>query len=670
MNFSFHNKLTIRTSKRKYQFFNSILKSTLTQLSNFENFNNYISIGNGQPNQEIQNNFHLTNPLTTISLENKSFQSDISKGGLFAKYEYRLPRNNINFNSITEIGLSNNDSNPTIFNYFSLISNETPDGIFIDNNEDVLFEISIYLIINELNGILLTSGQNPFIEFLLGNGLEDVFICKGTNYCENIRITRDLYQNSNLFLCKKFSNLQDSNLEIGFEQDLQIGEIDEILFVSDNRIFSRMNLKEVNQISNETISLSAKLNYIIKIDDDIKSINYITNSSTQTQETGFFVSKFANSFGDRIHLPFNNLFDSTTSRFLSKCGCNLFFVLNEKVYGFQNKDFQIQTLNTKQVDDFNISQIISFDKYVFIITKTKPYISCYKIENNILIKQNNNFENLNSNDELKDAMQIDITKCNNGNFILGIIKKDKTALSIYFQFDSESGFSTTDQLTNDKKFNHLIAMFKNNFCDGKMIYLKEGETSADCRIVTHDSNGSETDIYSSLAYHLTNNATKIYSKNRAIISEKISEPSVVIYYYPQIFEYNLPIISNEKKDYISNNLNYLIQEFNNKEFKIYNLIGYDEPEEFLEPISNLIQTDTILDFEFLNDSLLIFLDNKYEPIIAFNLNLNKTQIENVSTNNLEYLINLNKYNKLGKDNEIISFKFSTRIEIWYFQIKF
>lgn len=665
MNFSFHNQLTIQIQNKKYIFFNKLLPSTLIQLSNFKKFNEYISIGNGLPNEEIQNSYHLTQPITTIKLENKSFQSDISKGSVFAKYEFRFSDSK----TITEIGLSNNEENPIIFNYFSLITNETPNGITLESRDEVLFEISIFLTINESKEFLLTSGQNPFLEFLLGNGLGDVFIAHGSNYTDNIRMCREL-NNAELFICEKNSNLENNILELSFEKDLNKGELDEILFVTNDKVFARMNLKTINQTSSESITLSSKQNYIIKIDSDIKSINSIKNLTTQENESNYFVSKFANSFGDKIHLPFSNLFNSTSSRFLSKCGKNIFFVLNEKVYGYSNENFQITPINTKDINDFNIQQIISFDNFVFVITKHKPYISCYTITNNTLEKQKSDFYNLTYIEELEDSQQIDITRCNNGNFILGVIKKDKTALSIYFKFDQEIGFSCLEKKTNAKEFNYLLAMYKNNFCDGQIIYLKEGSSSVECRIVTHDANISETDIYSSLAYHLTNNATKIYCKNRAIISEKTNEPSVVIYYYPQIFEYNLPLISNEKKDYISNNLNYLIQEFDDKEFKIYNLVGYNEPEEFSNSISNLVQTKDILDFEFMNDSLLIFLNNDKEPVVAFNLKLNKTQIENLSKSNSSYLINLDKYNKLGKDNKIVNFNFLTRINLWFFLIKF
>ena len=65
----------------------------------------------------------------------------------------------------------------------------------------------------------------------------------------------------------------------------------------------------------------------------------------------------------------------------------------------------------------------------------------------------------------------------------------------------------------------------------------------------------------------------------------------------------------------------------------------------------------------MKDSLLIFLNNKEESIIGFNLNLNKTQIENVSNKSTNYLLNLTKYNKLGSKNKPINFSLSTRINL-------
>ena len=68
MNFSFHNQLNIKTKTKTYTFYNTVLKSILEKLAKFEKYNEYLSIGNGKPSQEFQNNFQLTNKIFTTKL--------------------------------------------------------------------------------------------------------------------------------------------------------------------------------------------------------------------------------------------------------------------------------------------------------------------------------------------------------------------------------------------------------------------------------------------------------------------------------------------------------------------------------------------------------------------------------------------------------------------------
>ena len=670
MIFSFHNKLTVRASNKKYSFYNTLLSSTLQQLSTFGKINEYISIGNGLPNSESQNAFHLTSHIATAKLIFKSIQSDISKGSLFAKYQYKLQKSDVLATHITEVGLSNNETTPTIYNYFSLITDETPNGIDITNSDEILLEVTLNLTISENNQTILTSGNNPLIEFLLGNGLGDVYACSGSNFAENTRMNRQIPTNKEKYICTKTATIQNNSLKIDFECNLNIGELDEILFISADKVFARKNLKEHLTLSSETLNLTPKANYVIKIDSDIKSIVSVTKQSDQTVESNYFVSKYANSFGDEISLPFNNIFDSTTSRFLSKDGKFIFFVSNTKVYAYKNEDFKITEINTKEIVEDYITKIISFDKFVFIISKVAPYISTYIIEGNMIKSTSNNLKSFEKYSDFETIQQADVTWCNNGKFIIGLILNDSSALSIYLTYDDTNGFSTSSFLTNSREFNYIIAMYKNNFCDGRMIYLKEGETSLKCRLVTHSADGTETDVYSSLAYALVKDATNIYTKGRAIISEKSTTPSVVIYYYPQVYEYDLPLISTELKNYISQDMNYIIQKTETNEYKIYNLVGYDTPEEFSDGFLSILPYNQIVDFEFMKDSLLIFTNLSDKPVVAFNLKLNKTQIENLSDKDAEYLVAVEKYNKLGSDGKQIKFKLETKVNLWYFQTEF
>lgn len=668
MIFSFHNKLTIQLSNKNYTFYNTMLKSTLTSLANFNKYNEYISVGDGEASL-AQNTFHLSNHIHTEKLGCKSFQSDIQKGNVFAIYEFKLLKNNINSKYIKEVGLSNNDENPTIFNYFSLISEEMPNGLDISKENEIVLKITIYLNISETTSNILTSGSNPFIEFLLGNGLDEVKACLGSNFSENVRLSRLKPITNSFITCTKNANLSENSLNLNFSCSFS-QEIDEVLYITDNKVFARQNLKEYKNLLTKQSTFSPKSNYVIKINNDIKSIDLITNNSTSSAETNCVISKYANSIGDEIASPLENLFNYETTKFISKDGKLIFFILNNKIYCYKNENFELIQINTREIIDDEITKIIAFDKYIFIISKISPFISTYIIEENSVKKVNNNLADFEKFSEFETLRDIDITLCNNGKFIIGLLTQNGNGLSIYLSYSEQNGFTVTSSLTNSKVFNYVLAMLKNNFCDGSMFYLKEGEASYECRIVTHSSSATETDIYSYLAYALSLNAKRVYCKGRAIISEKNTSPTIVIYYYPQIYQYELPLIQEEIKDFISDDLYYIAQENENKVFKLYNLIGYDTPEEFTNNLSDFMDCNTIQEIVFMKDSFLVFTTNKSEPIRIFNLKLNKTQIENVSDKDATYLVTYKEYDKLGTNSENVTINFKTGITLWFFQTKF
>lgn len=662
MNFSFHNQLNIKTSNGEYIFFNKILPSLLTVLSKKEKYNQFISLGTGLTNEEIQGSNHLTSHIFTSKLSNYSLQSNIDKGALFAKYQFKISVNDLPNKIITEAGLSNNDKSPIIYNYFSLISQDMPNGLDLSSENEVVFEITVNLVINEENDLILCGGNNPFLEFLLGNGINEIYFTNSSNSSDNQRMSREVQKNKSFYECSFSPNITDNSIDISISHNHSSGELNEILFISNDLVFARKNTKEIIPATTKEIQIKACSNYIIKIDEDVKSINSITKISDSSLENDYFVSKFANDFGDEISLPFNNIFTNTTSRFISNDGKILFFVLNDKTYGYINSNFKIQALNTNEITDNYIKKIIILENFIFVISEIEPYISCYIIKGNTVLKIANNFKSDEQFSKITDQTQLDISLCESNKFILGFLTENNNAISIYFSYNTETGFVTNNHLENNRTFNYVIAMSKNNFCNGQMIYLKAGETSASCRIVTHHADETETDIYSYLAYALTNNASNIYCKNRALISEKTTSPKIVIYYYPQMYEYKPSIIQSEDKNFVSNNLNYLIQK-NENNFETYNLVGYDLPEKFLNSLSSFTNNSQILDVEFLFDSLLVFLDKPNQPVIGINLNLNKTQIENISESETNYLINMDSYNKLGANGESVSIKLSTRITL-------
>ena len=671
MIFSIHNEIKVKTNKKTYIFNNTLCASILQAIADKNGYSNYFSIGTGSTDSSRQNAYHLTSPKATLALENSTFQSDISKGQLFANYEYLLSTKNLNVNYITEAGLSDSSQDPIIYNYFSFIDSENPNGIDITNSDEISFEVKIYLTVNENNETLLTSGQNPFIEYLLGSQIESIFICTGSNYSANNRINRLLPSNANLVECEFNAQIQNSSLSLNLVAEMDVGEIDEILFVTKNKVFARKNIKEEKNTTTIAETFEPKQNYIIKISDDIKEVDSVINNTTSQAEVNCKISKYANDFGDEINFPDQGLFSYLTPRFISKDNNIIFFLYDDKVYAYKNTDYSFVKIDTRKIDDDYITKIISIEDYVFVFSKLTPYISTYTIDqNNIVQKTQNNFNSYENYSDFAEFLQFDIALSDNDTFMLGYLDSNKNAITMYFSYDSNNGYCYTNFIKNTRTFNHVFAMQNNHFCDAKMFYLKEGETSLDCRLVIHFPDKSETDVYTSLAYNLVHDAKNIYCKSRAIIAEKDSSPYIVIFYYPQVYQYELSLIDEELHDYVSGDLNYLIQKNSNNSYQIYNLVGYTTPENFINNFPDSIDQSKILDFEFLKDTLIIFQDDTIKPIIALNLNLGHTQIENVSSKTDNYSVTFKKFNKVGANGQTVTFNFYVGVSLWFFLKKY
>ena len=675
MNFYFHNKIEIFYKNKKYTFFNKMLPSVLNKISNLDSYNTHLAIGNGKPSNNQTLN-KLTNHLKSYALNTELVQCDISKGSPYLKKSLFLSDYALNGTTITEIGLTDSlDNNPTIFNYISLISDEMPNGLFLENNYQILIHLYLYLKLNNEGSGFFTAGNNPFIKFLLGEGLNgQVFATRGNNTTENILTFREPPAECEKQLCEILvSNTSSNNefeLNLTLTANLLTGKTYEILFMIENEPFARLNTQNINSeiFSNENVT--SKPSYVLDLGEDVKQVNTIINSSTNTAETNFFFSKYANCFGDKVSLPFNNLFDSQTPRFVSKDGDKIFFVINDYVYAYKNENFKITKINTSSITVKQITKIISFENFVFVITNEEPFISCYLIENSKMVSFSLELTEkcLNATNNI---LHVDITISKENILMIAIISAlNNHGLTLYFKLNElKTSFVFLDLIESSHNFSYVLALIKNNFCDARVMFVEEGDYSSDCRLVTHFPNQTSEDIYTVLGYFFTKDTKELYTKNRTVVVEKTTSPKVRLFFYPQVYEYELPLISDEDNDFFSTNMLYLIQKKGNN-YKIYNLIGYNEPKEFSDGLPAYINRDTIEDFEFLNDTLLIFQNIQSEKIVGINLKENSALIENVSSCNNSYNVSLTKHNIPGSNNENVTAKFKIKVKVWFFQKKF
>ena len=186
---------------------------------------------------------------------------------------------------------------------------------------------------------LLTSGNNRIINFLLGEGLDDkIFACRGKNLVDNsYSIMRENILNQDLFECELSFIEEDDSFSLQFSSNIGSGETYEIVFLIGSEPFARINLLDYKENTLISSTFSPKTSYLVDLGENVKSLNSIVNNSTLTNETqNVFTSNYAYDFGDKITLPFNNLFDNKTPRFVSKDGKMIFFIIYNKLYAFFN----------------------------------------------------------------------------------------------------------------------------------------------------------------------------------------------------------------------------------------------------------------------------------------------------------------------------------------------
>lgn len=670
MKFKLHNKLTVSDGKNTYTFFNQIFPNVYEKIKKLEPYFSHIAVGTGS-NENASSDHKLQSYKKTIKLETENLQDDITTSLLLSKKYAIVDSYELDDQYISEIGItSDTETNPEIFNYFSLISDENPNGIKKVRGQNLILSITIFLELESTDN--LTTGSNPLIDLLLGEGTKskEVVAIKGANLSDKPNISRLLPSGEKIKA--DISSNTDNGLELNFKFDLKNGEIYEIVLSIDDIPFWRKNVMHENELSSSSVTLTPREHEIIVVGNNIHSIEQVKNTSTNTTETSVVTSKYANEIGGEISLPFHNLFDADTPRFLSKEGDKIFFLIDDYIFAYQNLNYELIPLKTYDLHILNVQKIVAFDNYLFVISKSEPFVQGFVLNSESISEMVINLDNFNYKNNLSDIYDFDATQAKNGKMMFGFIfTENLTASAVYLDYDADTNTLVFDSENDfeEHELTTVIAMYKNNFSDALIIFLKHGELSFKCKIVNNYPDKTYTDVYSVLAYYYACNTKNVEAKNRAIIVQKSEPPFFWIYFYPQIYRYELQLISDEIDDYISTNLSYLIQKHKNNEYKIYSLAEFNNPEEFSVGFPETINKNKIVDFEFLNDVLIVFTSDEKAKTIGLSLKNTRTRIDNVSDSEASYEISTKNYNLLGTDEGVI-LNFKLEVQIWFFQRQF
>lgn len=673
MNLNYHNKITIKTSKHTYTFYNQMLDSVYQKIANLDSFFDKIAIGTGN-SSNISLNHKLTNFYNSYNLTETNLNNNLNNSTLSFEKNCIIDTSKINVNYITEAGITSNteenNENPTIYNYFSFIDENNPNGIFIDNDEPLIINITIYLNLSATSMGLFTNNNNKFIKFLLGGGIpsKQIYVARGNDNSSNILINRSNDYVGDKFPCQINSSIDDG-VSLIFSGDLNTGTTTEIVFLIDNEVFARINADELQESSTSVEQYTAKRNYVIDLGNSssITDISTIYNNQTNTTESNYYLVKYASDFGSKVNLPFNNLFNTDTRKFISRDGDKIIFLIDSHLYLYKNNNLNISEILSVNLQIQNITHVTSFDNFVFVFSSSAPYIHAFVIENNSLISCNFNISDFPNYGNIEGYTHIDIVQGKNGVFMLGMIVpiSTTTAYSLYFNFDNQTKtFSYSSHVeTINYNLSYILPFHKNNFSDAQFIYLQAGKTSSACRRIIHDIDGKITTTSNVIAYYYTYLTTNISVKSRAVVIEKDYTPNFWLYYYPQIYRFELSEFSNAEKSYISTSLLYLIQRLPDKTYKAYHLVGYDTATEFNKGMPKDIDQSKIVNIEFLKDVVLFFMNDSVEPIVAYSLNEDGLCIENVTTNNVVYDITISRKEVLGSNNKGVTATLSVNFKI-------
>lgn len=662
MKFNIHNKLEILLGEQNYTFFNTMLSSVFEKYSNFGSFNNFILIGDGEPSKK-QEAFKLTNQIYTTKLNLEIIQNDISKGQLYIRKNFIIDSNILIGNHITEIGITDSINSTTIYNYFSLINQDFPNGIY-KSNEKLYGTITIYLELNFNNeNFSILGGSNNFINYLLGEGLKSNISAVAGDYYKTDKTNLIFYPEYNIEYPLKININNNNPLEISFEIDTNKTTLNSLFLLLNKTPFALLKLQNYYILSENNSVFAPKQHYIIDIGKNIETVESIINTTTNQPEIDFCVRNYCNEFGHKVDISFNNLINKNTPRFTSNDGKYIAFVIDNNIYLYKNYNYELSQINTHGLYVQQIKNIHIIDNLLFIFSSIEPYIFVYFVNENELTKCEIDFNNFQDLALLNTATKIAIAKSKTNQILIGLINNEnQNGETLYLKIENHQLIFESN-IISEYNFSYVLAINSNNFCDAQIIYLQEGEYSHTSKIVYHYPDKTQKDVYSSLAYTLCNDAKEIYVKDRAIIVEKTTTPKIQIYHFPQVYQYLFPEIENECDYHISNNLLYMAIKSTNGSLRFYNMVGYNEIFEFVNEIPEDIKNKNINDVVFLNDMFLIFFDDENNTVAAYTLKQNRILIENLSSNTDNYLVKYKSYKLLGENNEGAIIKILMNISI-------
>lgn len=656
MEVKLHNKYEIILGNTTYFAYNTITKGIFDAINQFQNYGQGIALGNGT--QELgYEDVKLSNFIKTLPAQIEEMQCDPSKGTMYIKRTATSTDITEEFD-ITELGITSSSQSQLQGDIYShaYIKNDSGDIVSIHKNADVdlFIRYTMYLEFDDTK-TFLTAGENLLVKSIFGalDKKPQIRIARGQNNTQNGEFVHRNIPNTSTTYSVQNSHISgdDQTETIRYSFDIKSGEICELVMLFDDTPVVRYCMVGEGTKEDDTITDAvSQKNYTLDLGSNIAQINSVFDENGASV-TDYKIRHYARDFSDWIDNPFEATFSSDCARWVSSDGNKIAFVADGTVYVYLNKNYALYKIS-QNISSINLKKIIMFENFIFAIYDGAEPIKLYKINDNLVAEQLGvDMSQYGQFSSEYDWQEVQIISDDNQNFAIGVVLGIIARKAILLKAELKNNVLTIIDVQYCKVdfVVHSFSLYKNNFCNCMIGFITnnyQGEEE-NYRIEQIFADYTSKVTNEIPAYNLSN-AVTIEGKSRAVVAKMSQKPYIWLYYYPQAYRYSISLTEGVK-NWISTDLMYIIQKYDDAQtpYKIYSLNDYNNPQEFTNGFPSLLDMSTVVDFEFLADTLIIFTNDK---TYAINLQINQTVLENMPEAEKLYSANITKEKLLGTDS--------------------
>lgn len=632
MKINLHNKFEVTTGGKTFVAYNTMLKSVFEKIAGLSPYNGYFAFGTGKAATNFDDT-KLGSFVGSFACTTLSGQFDCTKGNMYVEKYLVFGENENNGFEFSEMGITDTaDTDPIIFNRVVFTDD---DGTVIKltkaAGQEMTIKLTIFLEATAEGSGMLIAGNNKLIAQILGEDAittRTLRFAKGKNNQPNVSIHRDKPTDTVRFDGDFEPTYLSGNLGVKLKYlvDFGKGETREVLVLADDEPVLRYNCLGARVTDEKTSALSKTFNNSFLVPGLVKAVTAV--KAADNTELDIIPTTFASSFGETLSQPFDMPFDATTTRYVSKDGGLIAFVLNNAMYLYQNKDYYIFKIDTTEVNFTSaVSGVFMADDVVMLKLTGAPNAQFFKVADGkcvpltLSIAENSGIS--------FDLSGVDMTITKNGIVRVCGINSAGAGECVFLTIDGNTISATGKVTTTDSNITDAVALYKNNFCDSLIFFLTtEAGGIPGVSAVEWVNASGEIAVHSTsaMALNLTSNCVKLSGNGRVMASKKNTSSSSLYntYFFPECKRYNVEF-NNEIDMFVSPDFNYCVKKFSDETYKIYHLVGFGTPVEFSNGFDGMEQS-TFVDFQFLADTLLIFTSAE-KKVIAINLDKSNTCLE-------------------------------------------